>query len=511
METQTGISPNLRKRLLLPMRGERKGRPNDAAMIRFAKKHVRVIFLVSFFTTIVLIHAIIGEVRCVYSGATGQGLFRGERRIDPEAIIKDTFGLADETVHETKRELPHRIEPDWDDDEPVPAADELDKWEQGEGDEGDYEEYNESEEEIDRKEDIEKERGPEQMPDETEAGLARLNDISLGKEKYTDSIKGDQEEYFRKIDEYKPWIDPHTYRYKLNPKGICRRSKEDPRDIFLVIFVNTAPGNFLKRMYMRNTFGKETAWPLASNESMRMVFSIGATKDMRLQAQIYQESEMFGDIVQEDFIDHYWNMTLKSIMGFKWVTIYCQRATFVMKMDDDVLLNTPLIYKVLKDSPTINFTMGDVLKDLGPVRDKNSPYAKFYTPKHVYREDEYPPFYGGSSYIMSADVVEKTYYMALKTPLIPWSDVFIGICYHKVGLTPGHRHLFRQNARFKIAQDGEDFRVDDERLTYLKQHMSMYHLTITHSKQLWDIWTEDLCKMECVKPTPRPPKKYKLP
>lgn len=38
---------------------------------------------------------------------------------------------------------------------------------------------------------------------------------------------------------------------------------------------------------------------------------------------INQESDYFGDIVQESFLDSYNNLTLKSIMMLKWVTTNC--------------------------------------------------------------------------------------------------------------------------------------------------------------------------------------------
>ena len=57
-------------------------------------------------------------------------------------------------------------------------------------------------------------------------------------------------------------------------------------------------------------------------------------------AQIRKENDLYHDIVQEDFIDSYRNLTVKSIMALKWATEHCKNAKLIFKMDDDTLVNT---------------------------------------------------------------------------------------------------------------------------------------------------------------------------
>ena len=63
-----------------------------------------------------------------------------------------------------------------------------------------------------------------------------------------------------------------------------------------------------------------------------------------LTSQLIDESFLYGDIARGDFIDDYFNMTYKTVLGLYWMTIYCPKATFVMKVDDDVMVN---IYKLV--------------------------------------------------------------------------------------------------------------------------------------------------------------------
>lgn len=57
--------------------------------------------------------------------------------------------------------------------------------------------------------------------------------------------------------------------------------------------------------------------------NVKIVYLIGQTQNNETQTMINQESDYFGDIVQESFLDSYNNLTLKSIMMLKWVTTNC--------------------------------------------------------------------------------------------------------------------------------------------------------------------------------------------
>ena len=46
------------------------------------------------------------------------------------------------------------------------------------------------------------------------------------------------------------------------------------------------------------------------------------------------------------FQDIYYNLTLKTVMGLKWTSIYCNQAKYIMKTDDDIFVNVPLLHRV---------------------------------------------------------------------------------------------------------------------------------------------------------------------
>merc|ERR1719187_1951591 len=69
---------------------------------------------------------------------------------------------------------------------------------------------------------------------------------------------------------------------------------------------------------------------------IRTVFMFGLSSNPVLNAVVRQESKKHQDIIMEDFVDTYNNLTLKTMMGLKWVTYFCGNAQFVYKVDDDM-------------------------------------------------------------------------------------------------------------------------------------------------------------------------------
>ena len=81
---------------------------------------------------------------------------------------------------------------------------------------------------------------------------------------------------------------------------------------------------------------------------MRYIFLFGNVHNSTLQDAFFAESNTFDDILQENFIDSYENLTYKTIMGFKWAVTNCRSAQFIMKTDDDMYVNVPEVVKLTR-------------------------------------------------------------------------------------------------------------------------------------------------------------------
>lgn len=137
------------------------------------------------------------------------------------------------------------------------------------------------------------------------------------------------------------------------------------------------------------------------------------------------EAQEYGDIVVEDFIDSYLNLTLKSVFMLKWTVNHCKSVPFVLKTDDDMLINIRALLHELEDNkykPSQPLIIGRILERSMPYRDRSS---KWYLPYWVYEATSFPTFASGTGYVMTQKAVSEVYYNALDTPLLPLEDVFL--------------------------------------------------------------------------------------
>lgn len=111
---------------------------------------------------------------------------------------------------------------------------------------------------------------------------------------------------------------------------------------------------------------------------------------------------MYNDIIIEYFVDNYYNLTIKTGYILKHFIDKCSSASFVMKTDDDMFINTPLIQKLLENISQNNqnekISIGKEIKHGKPNRD---PESKWYLPRWLFPEDYLPSYLSGTGYILS--------------------------------------------------------------------------------------------------------------
>nr|XP_054765186.1 beta-1,3-galactosyltransferase 5-like [Lytechinus pictus] len=234
-------------------------------------------------------------------------------------------------------------------------------------------------------------------------------------------------------------IDKHHFNYTHNPKKICFHKNGTDMEVFLVFFVLSAPSNFEQRDAIRRSFGKRDTWPSTGGGQVVTVFLLASTSKPELQEKIDTESTNHGDIVQETFVDSYLNLTRKTIMGLKWVKNHCRHAKFIMKIEDDTSVIQPRLLTILRNANHTNYTLGHVFKKPVVMRDKKN---KFFLSKEYYPDDHFPPYPVGHGYVMTTDVVEAAFNVAVTIPLFHLEDVFFGLCLKKLNIQLHHEKGF---------------------------------------------------------------------
>ncbi|KAI8497168.1 hypothetical protein Bbelb_251170 [Branchiostoma belcheri] len=224
-------------------------------------------------------------------------------------------------------------------------------------------------------------------------------------------------------------VNPHPYSFVLNNADKC-----GSENVFLLIVVTSSPEYLDQRQAIRQTWGNESNVP---GVVIKRVFAIGLPKNTSIQEDLQKENAIHRDIIQENFIDTYRNLTLKAVMVWKWAFLYCPQARFVMKTDDDAFVN---VYRLvnhleqLQPNASHRFVTGHVYVGSKPVRDPNSSYKKWYVTKQEYPRDTFPHYPCGCTYVISNDLTKDLFETSLVTEYLFIEDVYIGICLEKLGV-----------------------------------------------------------------------------
>ncbi|XP_070541732.1 uncharacterized protein [Ptychodera flava] len=237
-------------------------------------------------------------------------------------------------------------------------------------------------------------------------------------------------------------IKPDLYEFKVSSDHLC---KEPSDNIYILLAVMTSPTNFGRRRAIRETWGMH--YENITDFYVKTVFMVGIPRDEETQFMLKEENDYYHDIVQSTFIDSYQNLTLKTVMMLKWVANYCPNSKFVIKVDDDVFVNIENVISLLNGAQSTEYSLGFILYNSWPIRD---PKHKNYTPRRLWPDRSFPPYYSGPCYFLSTDVVKTLYKASFSARWFTNEDVFIGALMQSIGLS------LQGDPRFDISGDARD-------------------------------------------------------
>ena len=220
----------------------------------------------------------------------------------------------------------------------------------------------------------------------------------------------------------------HNFKYVIDNPDICKLYSGE-KQIELLIIILTVHSNVQQRNTLRETW---LTYSRNNTASVRYAFLLGEIKDAKLKADIIKESDQFRDIIKEDFVDVYSNLTYKTMMGFKWATTKCGVANAVLKTDDDMYINVPNVLKIVRN----NFTdlqsnvVGSCAQTAAPIRNQQS---KWFASMNSYPGKFYPGFCSGTGYLTSLKVARKVFEVSPHVPYFHLEDVYVALCIKKLG------------------------------------------------------------------------------
>ncbi|KAL8619059.1 hypothetical protein ACOMHN_020757 [Nucella lapillus] len=260
------------------------------------------------------------------------------------------------------------------------------------------------------------------------------------------------------------------------PGRVCRVST------FLVVLVISPAKDFSTRKLIRNTWGravKDNRWPNAwVSVYVEVYFVLGLSLNYNssslknLKSNLSAEAELYDDIIVGDFIDAYNNLTLKTLTGLNWARQHCSHTDFVMKVDQDTLVDFPRLADYLLQH-RLELRKAIIGKFYFNAKPMNS--GKWRIVPSQYPLSLYPTYAGGPCYIISTDIVDGLVNVSQYMPLFVMEDVHVT---GNLARALGVRRLY-----LKQLQDWDS----DSKCALL---VDRYRVSVTSlsNDDLWKVW-----------------------
>ncbi|KAM4555902.1 N-acetyllactosaminide beta-1,3-N-acetylglucosaminyltransferase 2 isoform 1-T2 [Odontesthes bonariensis] len=271
-----------------------------------------------------------------------------------------------------------------------------------------------------------------------------------------DNMLKNFEKFPKQIQEFVSYMQRRNYPILIQPDGVCGAKEKDEREPPMILLaIKTTELSLKNRQAIRQTWGR-VGWVVgqktnSSSEEVlggyvRRVFLLGKADNNQLSQSLKTESKLYGDILQWDFKDTFFNLTLKDVLFWSWFSRHCDRVHFVFKGDDDVFVNVPklitYLQSQLKKSQALNtledFMVGEVIGSAKPNRVKSS---KYFIPDTFYK-GFYPLYPGGGGLVYSGLLAKRLDQISKTVHLFPIDDVYVGMCMIRLNALPVHNPAF---------------------------------------------------------------------
>ena len=167
---------------------------------------------------------------------------------------------------------------------------------------------------------------------------------------------------------------------------------------------------------------------------------LGRAPSPEQNAIVAQEQKLHGDILQININETYENLVYKTLIGLRYARDFCSNAKYVMKVDDDIFVNLPLVTTLLHQLelhdprnkivgacyPNITVLRRDyTLSELKLNKIFSQRFRSWITKCEDYPFKYYPDYAQGHSYIVTSRLAWDLLARAKFIPVLPVEDAFI--------------------------------------------------------------------------------------
>ncbi|KAJ6654872.1 hypothetical protein lerEdw1_006343 [Lerista edwardsae] len=231
---------------------------------------------------------------------------------------------------------------------------------------------------------------------------------------------------------------PHLQAYQcqevIPEAGLCQGGPEDPQLLLLAIKSHPASGS--RRATLRRTWARPGE---VGGFRVQPVFLMALTSDSRHLHLVQRESSTFRDVLLWGFAESHHNLSLKELCFLRWAHRHCQRAAFILKGDDDLLVNLDTLTAYLRRSPgAARAIHGNIQNHSAVVRE-----GKYAVPRTLYPLAHYPNFASGGGFVIPGALLPALCEASAQLPVFPLDDVYMGFLTLAAGLPHQHDSRFR--------------------------------------------------------------------
>ncbi|CAL4069869.1 unnamed protein product, partial [Meganyctiphanes norvegica] len=127
-----------------------------------------------------------------------------------------------------------------------------------------------------------------------------------------------------------------------------------------------------------------------ADTKVKCIFLLGLTDNDTVQQHILEEDQKYHDILQVNFKDDYFNLTLKTWSALQWKYRYCNSVPWMVKADDDIFIQPWLLSQHLKSRKDSDLVCR-IMKNASVCRTNTScNYQKWAVSYNMYPNNKYP-------------------------------------------------------------------------------------------------------------------------
>lgn len=189
-----------------------------------------------------------------------------------------------------------------------------------------------------------------------------------------------------------------------------------------VMIVHTSANHFVRRNLFREAYTDETT---TEPYRLKVVFLVGHVHDAKLQIELEIENRQYGDTVVGSFYDSYENLTLKAVMGYRWLSQNCKDVPLLIKIDDDVLIDVPRFFASYRHHINPDKHQKSIFCNVWE-KAKVQRTGKWKIEKGLFRNDSYSfPYCSGYFVIVTPDLIQSMYNSGKEIDFFWVDDVFL--------------------------------------------------------------------------------------